>query len=386
MEFNNYVKKRENQSINEIRSYLTEEISRQIKSAPVNNRECLEKLMESVNKSGGTTFASRYGLKKDIVFSDSELLSAFERGKDAVKYLQYRYDFKYYPLKHKLRDYPLVIAVEASGRCNLRCKMCFQKNMDEQEVPQNKQIMSWNTYKKFISELDEEHLYSIVFASRGEPLLNPNICRMIRLAKQKGVLDIKLNTNGTLMTEEMSRQILGSGLDLLVFSVDSVNPERFKKIRGTDLLPILRNIDQFMEIKEKEFPEARIKVRVAMVLTKEMQEFHEEEIRLAQEYWTGRVDELSIKTENDFASIYIEKDEELNYSVCSLLWERVYLWNDGTVNPCDIDHLSSLNLGNINDGVSIKELWNGEKMDKLRNAHQCNRKNMKNVCSRCIGY
>ena len=67
------------------------------------------------------------------------------------------------------------------------------------------------------------------------------------------------------------------------------------------------------------------------MLTEEIKAFEEEEVKLAQEYWAGRVDELSIKTENDFISIYEESHENIEQSVCGLLWERVYFWNDGSV-------------------------------------------------------
>ena len=72
--------------------------------------------------------------------------------------------------------------------------------------------------------------------------------------------------------------------------------------------------------------------------------------------------------------------------ICDLLWERLYLWYDGTLNPCDIDHLSTLALGNINCGTSISEIWKGNEMETLRKKHLYSRDGMAEVCSRCIGY
>lgn len=386
MEFNTYVKVSSGINIYEIKQFLYEMIRKSMEKCSDLEKNRKQLLLRAVEDSGGSCLASRYGLEKTVIFADSELVNAYERGNDAVKYLQYRYDFKYYPMNNQLREFPLVVAVEASGKCNLRCAMCFQSNMDIQDIPQNKQVMTWNTYQKFLNELDNYTLYSIVFASRGEPLLNPNIGRMIHAAKLKGVLDIKLNTNATLLTADMSRSLLASGLDLLVFSVDSVDPEHYRQIRGVDLDLVLNNINQFMDIKRKEFSDSMMKVRVAMVLTDKMKAFKEEEVRRAQEYWSGRVDELSIKTENDFISIYEDGQEDIVQSVCSLLWERVYLWNDGSVNPCDIDHLSSMYLGNLNDGETIAGIWRGPKMEKLRNEHLENRKCIKTVCRNCRGY
>lgn len=380
MKFDTYVKDRAASDISGVKNSLIA----QILNADIETHQKSD-LVDAVKHSGGSSLASRYGIHDTVTFADSELLNAYGH-ENSVAYLKYRYDFKFYPSNHKLKEFPLVVAVEASGICNLRCQMCFQKNMDRNKSDQNKHIMSWDTYQKFLNELDQNQLYSIVFASRGEPLLNPDISKMIKAAKAKGVLEIKLNTNATLLTEALSRELLDSGLDLIVFSVDSVVPEHYQQIRGTSLEKVLTNIDKFMQIKREEFPHSKMKVRVAMVLTLGMKENEEEEIRLAQEYWSDRVDEFSIKTENDFVSIYEDGQRAFEQSACSLLWERVYLWNDGSVNPCDIDHLSSMSLGNINQGKTIKEIWNGEKMQCLREHHLCSRGSLSTVCKNCVGY
>lgn len=340
-------------------------------------------ILDNANR---THYASRYGLDGDISFADSEIINAYQRGKEALAYLKYRYDFKYYPVNHVLQEFPLVVAVEASSKCNLRCKMCFQKNMDEHESIQNRGIMDYVTYERFLSELDTNMLYSIVFASRGEPLLNPYIDRMIKAAKDKGVLDIKLNTNAVLLTPEISRRLLASGLDMIVFSVDSVNEEHYRSIRGADLQLVINNITSFLEIKKNEFPNSRMVVRVAMVVTNGFLEEADKEIQDAKDFWLGLVDELSVKSENNFSSVYADNTTVCSPQICDLLWERLYLWHDGTLNPCDIDHLSTLSLGNINCGTSISEIWKGNEMETLRKKHLYSRDGMTEVCSRCIGY
>ena len=381
MDFSTYINHQNDVKMDSI----IDELLKAIEDDTFYSTEDKEKLKKAVQASGGVTFGSRYGLENDqIKFADSELLQAVERKENCVYFLKYRYDFKYYPLNHKLRDFPLVVAVEASSKCNLRCKMCFQSSMDKSEKPGNRGIMDWDTYQKFLDEIEKHRLYSIVFASRGEPLLNPNIDKMIIEAKKRGVLDIKMNTNATLLTEDMSRRLLKSGLDLLVFSVDSVDPETYRDIRGTDLGLVQNNIKRFMEIRKNEFPDSTMKVRVAMVLTKGVEYKRDEEIAKAKAYWGDIVDELSCKTENNFISVY-EDIDDLERSACNLLWERVYLWNDGTVNPCDIDYLCKMNLGSIDDS-SIFDIWNGEKMNKLREEHLNNRDHICTICKNCVGY
>lgn len=343
-------------------------------------------LADALQKSGGCHNGSRYGLQHGITFADTELVCAYEYKGNPVDYLNYRYEFKYYPSAHVCKDYPLVVAVEASSRCNLRCRMCFQHHMDQAEPIQNQMIMPWEVYDTFLSELDAHRLFSIVFASRGEPLLNPDIDRMILEAKKKGVIDIKLNTNAVFLTEQLSRKLLLSGLDLIVFSVDSVLDDTYRTIRGADLKKVLANIDTFLRIKATEFPESQLKVRVAMVIAHDGINGTAEEIERAKDFWHNRVDELSIKTENDFTGIYRGSTALPVHQPCSLLWERVYLWADGTVNPCDIDHLSTLALGNIMKGDSIADIWNGAALLRLRAEHLTSRDKICSVCLNCVGY
>ena len=387
MFFKTFVNKEKSSDINLITKDLIKRVEDTIKiEKDIEKIEILKKIKRILIESKANNFASRYGIE-DISFAESELVEAIDRENKAVDYLIYRYNFKAYPLKHELSEFPLVLAIEPSSRCNLRCKMCFQSSDKFKKSNQNNSVMTMETYDKIMDELDGNTLYSIVFASRGEPLLNPYISEMIKKAKEKNVLDVKLNTNAVLLNEELSRKLLQSGLDLIVFSIDSIIPEHYKSIRGVELSTVLKNIDNFLNIKNNEFPNSKLKTRVSMVITNEYKENLNNEVDKAKNYWLSKVDELAIKSENDFIHIY--EDEENNedkLNICSLLWERLYIWNNGDVNPCDIDHLSTLKLGNLNENRTIKEMWKSEKMNFLREEHLNNRNKMKCVCKNCKGY
>ena len=389
MFFKTFVNENNNLYINQVTENLIEQIDNRIKTEKDQKQlEDLSNIKKILTGSKTNGLASRYGIENEkISFADSELLEAINREEKATDYLIYRYKFKEYPLKHKLADFPLVLAIEASSKCNLRCKMCFQSSETFKDSNQNNSIMSMELYNKIMNELDENNLYSIVFASRGEPLLNPNIREMIKIAKDKNVLDIKLNTNAVLLNENFARELLQSGLDLIVFSIDSIIPEHYKAIRGVELSTVLKNIDSFLKIKNNEFPNSKLKTRVSMVITNKYKKELDNEVVKAKEYWLSKVDELAIKSENDFIHIYDNQEyPENQLNVCNLLWERLYVWSNGDVNPCDIDHLSTLKLGNLNEGDTIKEIWNSQKMNKLREEHLNNRSNIKCVCKNCKGY
>ena len=60
----------------------------------------------------------------------------------------------------------------------------------------------------------------------------------------------------------------------------------------------------------------------------------------------------------------------------------MYVWFDGKVNPCDADYKSKLSYGNVKEN-SIKEIWNSQKLDKLKEDHLNHSRNKIIPCDRC---
>ena len=77
------------------------------------------------------------------------------------------------------------------------------------------------------------------------------------------------------------------------------------------------------------------------------------------------------------------QNEFLKESVCNLLYERLYVWFDGTCVPCDFDYKSYLNLGNVNKNT-IKEIWHGKKYNNLRERHIKGERKCVEPCNRCM--
>ena len=67
---------------------------------------------------------------------------------------------------------------------------------------------------------------------------------------------------------------------------------------------------------------------------------------------------------------------------CSYIWERMYIWFDGKVNPCDADYKSYLSYGNVKYNT-IKQIWNSEKYKNLQRTHINNKRTDLTPCDRC---
>ena len=314
-------------------------------------------------------------------FSQTELINcrhyspAFQ-----VDYLVYRYRFNEYPRKRILHHFPLVLLIEPTSVCNLRCVMCYQVDPALSRDKRHIGYMDFNFYTKLIDEGAEHGLSAIVLASRGEPTLHPRFTDMIAYARDRGILDIKINTNATMITKDYARKLLASVPNTIVFSVDSSNKEEFERIRvGAKFERVVENIKNFNEVRAQEFPNVPLRTRISMVIVD-----HEQDWDAARRFWSPLVDEFAVGRAIDRVDIYHMPFVAEKRS-CSLLWERLYVWGDGTINPCDEDYLSHLSPGKIDEHNTVKSVWLGETMQRMRTVHLKGEKNCLHPCDRCPG-
>ena len=67
---------------------------------------------------------------------------------------------------------------------------------------------------------------------------------------------------------------------------------------------------------------------------------------------------------------------------CSDLWRRMFVWWDGTTNPCDVDYKSNLAVGKFPE-ITISKLWNSETYNKYRKLHLEEKRSSLNPCGSC---
>ena len=206
------------------------------------------------------------------------------------RYLEYREKWFNNPPNFILNEAPLNLDIEISSACNLKCPMCGRTiEMEKgQERRYHAGLMDYELYKKIIDEAAEIGAYAIKLNWRGEPLLHPQVVDMVRYAKEKGIIDIMFNTNGVLLSEQMSEDLIKAGLDKMFFSIDSIQKERFEKYRcGAVFEEVMENIKNFGKINER--LGHTVETRVSKVKLTET----EDENEAYMEYFEGLVDKVA---------------------------------------------------------------------------------------------
>jgi radical SAM protein with 4Fe4S-binding SPASM domain len=303
----------------------------------------------------------------------------FFKNRDSEKwapYLIFRYKFTNYPKNHIDSEIPNHLIIEPVSACNLRCVMCFQ--VDETFTSDQNFMgqMDFEFFKKIIDDAHKSGIQAITLTGRGEPTLHPKISDMLDYCSGK-FFEIKMNTNATRLTKELSHKILQSGITDLVFSVDSYEKKEYETIRVRGIFEeIFKNIKRFKEIKET-YPNSICATRISGVKINKKQ--NPEKFKA---FWQEYVDHVVMVELLERWDIYNNSTEKMSNGICNYLWGEMNIWYDGICNPCDTDYKSELAVGTIKE-KSIKEIWNGEKYRNLRNAHKNKKRNTCQHCDRC---
>ena len=102
------------------------------------------------------------------------------------------------------------IYIEPTNKCNLACSTCMRNTWDE---PLGQ--MEDKTFEKIVDSVKTLPTpLDIMFGCLGEPLMHPDIIKMITKMKKLGSR-VELITNGTLLSEELSIKLVKAGLDKL---------------------------------------------------------------------------------------------------------------------------------------------------------------------------
>ena len=285
--------------------------------------------------------------------------------------------------------FPLYLEVELHQICNLRCPMCSITVPEARSKYITDEHMTWSTYEKIILEAEKYDCPSLNPQGINEPLLDQDLENYIKFASNHGFIDIMMNTNATLLSEERCTRLLESGLTRLRFSLDAATKETYEKIRvGAKFESVIEKIEQFLEIKERGGYELPV-VGVNLVKMK----MNEHEIDQFVDMWKDKVDFIVLQEflppelECDYSEFYTSTSEfrkELTKSFnCQQPWQRLYVHNNGDVSPCCTTFSSELALGNINDN-SLYDLWNGNKMNNLRHIHKSGEYWKNEWCKKCV--
>ena len=274
------------------------------------------------------------------------------------------------------RGMPVSISVEPTTSCNLSCPECPAGRKDFSRPRGN---ISLGEFQHVIDQL-KGHLMYLMLYFQGEPLLNPEFFDMVSYARQNKVYTAT-STNGHYLDDDNAKQLVRSGLDRLIISLDGTDQDTYEQYRrGGDIQRVLSGIRNVVKWK-KELRSSRPFLIIQFLVfkhnehqIKDIKKLTKElgvrlELKTAQVY--GHENDTLMIPENPKFSRYKRSGDgkwALKKPVrnrCSRMWDGAVITWDGRVVPCCFDKDATYQLGKL-DNQSFKEIWKGKAYNKFR--------------------
>ncbi len=122
------------------------------------------------------------------------------------------------------------IRVSITERCNLRCFYCHR----EGEWHRHRVEMKPEEIERILKIARELGIRKVKFTG-GEPLVREDVVEIVRRASGLMDKDVSMTTNGT-MLKEYAKELRDAGLMRVNVSLDTLNPEKYRRITGFDAL------------------------------------------------------------------------------------------------------------------------------------------------------
>ncbi len=298
---------------------------------------------------------------------------------DKSSTLLQKYGFK----KEKDEVFPPMLFAEITNICNLNCIHCPYTYISKQKFYKPRH-MELDIYKKIVDEVSQYKGTILRLVCDGEPMMHPKLLEMIAYTRERGISPICLNTNGTLINEKVSLEILRLEVDVVEISLDALNKNTYEYIRrGADYEEVMSNVDRFIELRNKLKAETKIMVSII-----DQSEVKNELVEFIT-YWTPKVDKVIIRTYTSIGGLMncdkLKINDNENRWPCPLLWTRIFINVDGFLKFCVEDWLDKTIVGDIRYNT-IKEAWTSNEYQKLRDSLLSKKFKDIDYCSNCIDW
>lgn len=305
------------------------------------------------------------------------------------RYIQYRQLWDHSISGCSTLSHPLHVDLELFNACNYRCSFC------PYSAPAHQRPRGFNV--KGSKRLDESLIEKVLSEAKGrlfavelgyntEPLLHTQIVDIIKMCRHYGVLDIRMGTNGSLLENIDSDELINSGLTQLQVSIDAVDPETYLRSRQSNLYnKVVSSIQSF--IQRRDFLGSMLpRLRVTYVMTPE----NKSQKEMFRQQWMDFADIIGFQdliTYNDVdlnvSSSGLKSSSAKDFEGCYMPKVRMSIRSDGTVHPCCTVPGMKLRIGNVmND--TLEDLWTSPAMSKIRKSHFEGSWEKNRICRECI--
>ena len=292
-------------------------------------------------------------------------------------------------------ELPFSIQIDICSACNLKCSFCFHS--DQQAIAQANAKFGKMPYSLFCSIMDDikrewadrgKKVKKLRLFKIGEPLLHPQVCDMVRYAKEAEVAEcIEITTNGTLLEPEMSDQLIKAGLDILNISVNGINEAQYRDVcqDELDFQRFRQNIKYFYDRRDQ--CKVFIKYSDIGYRQDEKDRFYQTFEDCCDEIFVETISstlwpDTNVKDKIVNAGVGTYGQELKQKKVCPFLFTTMVINDRGIAHLCCVDWKSAYPLGDLKQ-ERISQIWHGETLSAYQRMHLTDGKNSMEICRNC---
>lgn len=272
---------------------------------------------------------------------------------------------------------PWSASIEPTTSCNLRCTEC---PTGMRSLSRAKGTINLEAYGKILNKLSPDLIYLTLYF-QGEPLLNPDFSEMVQMARKQRIF-VATSTNGHFLNNNNIDNIIKSGLNHLIISMDGVDQQTYEQYRVKgDLQTVTDGIKRLVAAKNAAKSVTPF-IELQFIVMRHNEHQIEEMRRFAKQ---AGVDKLAFKTAQVYnfdaestliptlksKSRYRQTSEgkwvmaNKVRNRCHRVWSSLVITWDGKVVPCCYDKNADHQTGNLLE-QTLAEIWKNQHYTAFR--------------------
>ena len=251
---------------------------------------------------------------------------------------------------------PEIVQIESTNICNARCVFCPRDQMHRRQG-----VMDEALFRKVVDDCAALGIRHVRLHNYGEPFVDRHLTDKIAYAKQKGIAEVGVISNGSLIDEQAARGVIEAGLDAINISVDASGREVFERTRiGLEYDKVIANIERLVRIRA-ELGRTHPKLILSFV-----RQDNSDEERAFIDHWRMIADKIHITDLHNWAGT-LNRDSDVRYP-CYRQWLTFTVLWDGRVSLCCADFDGRVILGDMRTS-NIRDIWESETYRQVRREH-----------------
>ncbi|WP_373265352.1 radical SAM/SPASM domain-containing protein [Hungatella hathewayi] len=290
---------------------------------------------------------------------------------------------------------PVVYNIETTNRCNMRCQMCPRTTMMKRKIedidretfikvvdqlkPHSRE--DWELWKKYVEEkygiteddMSENHFFLYIIPrviqlhGYGDPLLDRHMGEYIRILKERGFYSY-FSCNPANIDMVRTREMLDNGLDYIKYSIESVDDQVHKQVRGeaSNFSISYQKILEVLDYKKKHNVSTTVVITMLDLNRTNQREDYDRLLKAFE----GLDVYIYLKSED---CQWYRKDYHGTKSVhwseyCKHPWMSMTIKSNAEAAMCMEDYNNEIIFGNASR-ESLYEIWNGSVYETFRRQH-----------------